>query len=110
MKISNPFKNLLKKSFIMLAMKCIGALISFLLTAMITRELGAEESGSYFFIISTVLFVCSVTSLGFNNAVIKLGSLEDKTKKYCRLLGDMTLAVLFSSFVSIVFIYLMYKQ
>jgi len=93
MKLNRSFEQLLKKSFLMLFMKILGALLSFMLTAMITRTLGAEESGSYFFIVSALLFFCSITSLGFNNAIIKLGSLEKNTYNYCRMLGDMTVFV-----------------
>lgn len=93
MKFSNPFEQLLKKSFVMLFMKIIGALISFALTAAITRSLGAEVSGNYFFIISALLFFCSITSLGFNNAIIKLAALEQNTFRYCRILGDMTVFI-----------------
>jgi O-antigen/teichoic acid export membrane protein len=97
MKLSNPFEQLLKKSFIMLFMKAIGAVISFFLTMLITRGLGAEEAGNYFFIISALLFFCSITSLGFNNAIIKLGALETDANKYCRILGDMVMVILFST-------------
>lgn len=73
--ISNDnYTDILKGAGIAFALKVLGALIS--LTLLIARTLGVEQSGYYFFIISTLLFLSAISSFGLFNAVLKEASIN----------------------------------
>lgn len=67
--------NLLKGSAIALALRVISALISFIVAASITRSLGTEQAGQYFFATSLIIIFVSFCSLGLNNTVLKYVSI-----------------------------------
>lgn len=58
-------------SFTVLFLKVGGTALAFLITIYITRNLGADMSGSFFFLYSIILFFSNVSRCGFDNVFIR---------------------------------------
>ncbi|MDB9744292.1 polysaccharide biosynthesis C-terminal domain-containing protein [Fibrobacterales bacterium] len=65
------FSEILKGSAAVFCLRILAAVIALLLTKEITHQLGAEESGYYFFVISFITFLTSFASFGLINASLK---------------------------------------
>jgi len=62
---------IIKKAAKAVIFRALGAVIGFILTLLITREFGAEISGNYFFVVSLLVFIFPICSLGLSNAIVK---------------------------------------
>ncbi|OBT09111.1 hypothetical protein A9267_08855 [Shewanella sp. UCD-FRSSP16_17] len=65
-------KNLLRQSSTVLFFKIFGSANAFILTMLITNSLGANASGGYFFIISLLAFLTSITTFGLPVGLVSL--------------------------------------
>ena len=63
---------LLLKTALAAAIKAFAGLVAFLMTAVITRAMGAEESGLFFLAISILAFCSVFFRLGLDNAFIRI--------------------------------------
>ncbi|GAA0815236.1 oligosaccharide flippase family protein [Colwellia asteriadis] len=88
--------NLLKGSAVALALRVLSALISFVVAASITRNLGTEQAGLYFYATSLIVLVVSVCSLGLNNTVLKHVAIYDSQKDNNKLNAVVNKSVLWS--------------
>ena len=60
-----------KSVFMTSLVRVFSAVIAFLLTLFITRELGAEEAGYYFLAFSFVAILSAFSRLGMDNTVVR---------------------------------------
>lgn len=65
-------KKLALKSIAVLAIKCLAAGASFYLITLITRTLGAEDSGAYFTIFSLVTIIALLARQGYDQTCLKI--------------------------------------
>lgn len=72
------YGEILKSSSIVLIIRIVAAVVTLLLTVLITNQLGAKESGSYFFILSFLTFLSSFASFGLFNALLKEIAIHSK--------------------------------
>lgn len=105
--------SLLKGSAIALALRVLSALISFVVAASITRNLGTDQAGLYFYATSLVVLFVSVCGLGLNNAVLKYVSIFHTQKNNNMLNAVVNKSIMWSTsfsfvFIAIVAIYLMF--
>ncbi len=64
-------ENVLWGSAITLLLKVIGALLSFLVTLLLSKHLGVESLGGYFISFSIAMLCSSIARLGLDNAILK---------------------------------------
>jgi O-antigen/teichoic acid export membrane protein len=90
------YSDILKGSAIVFCLRILAAGVALLLTKEITQQLGAEESGKYFFIISFITFLASFASLGLVNAALKEVALNLKNNDFLKnyITKSMSLIVL----------------
>ena len=74
--------DVLHKSVYVFLLRVLAAAITLVLSIVITRELGPQISGYYFFSVSFVLFLSSISSLGLANASLKLVSINKENTSY----------------------------
>ena len=85
--------------------KAAAALIAFLMTAVVTRILGAEESGLFLLAVSILIFTSTFFRLGLNNVILRVIS-ADKGSQYS--IGAMSTGLLVSVTVGLIFTLLIY--
>lgn len=101
------FGEILKGSSFVFIYRVIAALITMLLTIELTNRLGAEKSGYYFFIISFLMLLTSLSSFGLFNAVLKEVSISVKSSSaVSNIISRSILLILFGSIVVGILIYL----
>lgn len=100
--------NLLKGSAVALVLRVFSALISFVVAASITRNLGTDQAGLYFYATSLVVLFVSVCGLGLNNTVLKYVSIFHNQNNNNMLNGVVNKSVLWSASFSLVFIAIVY--
>ncbi|MEY8214364.1 MAG: oligosaccharide flippase family protein, partial [Colwellia sp.] len=76
---------LFSKSIFVLIIKVFGALFSFGIAAYVTRTLNTEGAGKYFYAVSIVIFIATLSRMGTDNAIIKVSTLLNNKKEYERL-------------------------
>jgi len=92
--------DLIKGSALALVLRISSALISFVIAASITKNLGTEESGLYFYITSLILLFVSVCGLGLNNSLLKYVSIFYTQKKIDMLNGVVNKSIMWSTLLS----------
>ncbi|MBD2820343.1 oligosaccharide flippase family protein [Xenorhabdus sp. 42] len=107
--ISNIKNILFKKTTHIFLMRIIGAIISLLSSIIIARVIGIDDTGRYFLSLSIIATISSLTSLGFNNLILKhcsSGNKKDNLKNrifiYCT--KKVFLATIFSSILLFLFL------
>lgn len=72
-------KDAIRSSVFAFVIRALGAVAGFLTTALIARQLGAEESGYYFLAFTTVTILAAVSRVGIDNSIIRFvgGSPEE---------------------------------
>lgn len=100
--------SLLKGSAIALVLRILSALISFIVAASITRNLGTDQAGLYFYATSLVILFVSVCGLGLNNTILKYVSIFHNEKNNDMLNGVVNKSVMWSTSFSLVFIAIVY--
>lgn len=106
--LSSDNRDILSGAFLAFIMKLIGAVVAFYLTILIARKFGIEESGYYFFTISTLLFLSSLSLLGLPNAVLKEVSIHLNNNTYnVNLLIKSLILILLSCFSLILLGYIL---
>lgn len=109
--ISNEhYSDIIKGAGAAFLIKVLASFVSFLLTLKIARALGAEESGYYFFVISTLLFLSSLSSFGLFNAVLKEASLNLNKKRYLSSLLNTSILVVAFGCTLIYLIWFVYDE
>tara|TARA_B110000093_G_scaffold174722_1_gene208286 strand:+ start:788 stop:2035 length:1248 start_codon:yes stop_codon:yes gene_type:complete len=98
--------SLLKGSAVALVLKVMAALVSFVVAASITRNLGVEQAGQYFFATSIVILFVSICGLGLNNSVLKYVSIFYTNNNNQMLNAIVNKSVLWSSLFSLFFIFI----
>lgn len=87
--------------------RAIGASILFLLTVLVSRELGVEGAGHYFLAYALIMVLSVISKAGFDNVVLRLTSVAygdgDVAKIKRILLNAIFFTLLVSLFVSVVF-------
>lgn len=68
---SSQHQDVIRSSAIAFVIRALGAVAGFIATALIARELGAEESGYYFLAFTTVVILAAVSRMGMDNTVIR---------------------------------------
>jgi len=68
---SSQHKDVIRSSAIAFVIRALGAVAGFITTALIARELGAEESGYYFLAFTTVTILAAVSRVGMDNSIIR---------------------------------------
>lgn len=58
-------------SLVALTVRVAGAGMAFLFTLLITRQLGAEQSGYFFLAFTLITFLSAIARLGFDNTIIR---------------------------------------
>lgn len=76
------FGEILKGTSIVFILRIVSSIIAFFLTFIIVKQLGAEKSGYYFFIISFLMFLSSFASFGLFNAMLKEVSIHKNNNNY----------------------------
>lgn len=94
--------NLLKGSAIALILRILSALISFVVAASITRNLGTDQAGLYFYATSLVILFVSVCGLGLNNTVLKYVAIYHNQQNALKLNAVVNKSVIWSASVSLV--------
>lgn len=97
--MNSDFKYVFKNSIYMFLLKISGAIITFGFTMQLTRQLGAEESGYYFYIISLLALLASFSSLGFNSSILKITSIIKDPAIIKSKLFDVSLICTLSSII-----------
>jgi O-antigen/teichoic acid export membrane protein len=64
-------KEILSSAAIIFAVKVLMALMAFFVSIVITRFLTVEEAGYYFFILSVVVMLSTVSRVGLDNAIVR---------------------------------------
>jgi O-antigen/teichoic acid export membrane protein len=97
--------NILKGSAIALILRVLSAMVSFIVAASITRNLGTEQAGLYFYATSLIVLLVSLCGLGLNNTVLKYVSIFHNQKDNDKLNGVVNKSILwivtFSFFIII---------
>lgn len=96
--------NLLKGSAIALILRVSSALVSFVIVAHITRNLGAEQAGLYFYSTSLIVLFVSVCGLGLNNTILKYVSIFHTQKNNKKLNAVVNKSVMWCTLFSCIFI------
>ena len=96
--------NILKGSAIALVLRVTSALISFVVAASITRTLGSDQAGLYFYATSLVVLFVSVCGLGLNNTVLKFVAIFHNQQNSEKLNAVVNKSVLWSTLFSFIFI------
>ncbi|WP_373929902.1 polysaccharide biosynthesis C-terminal domain-containing protein [Vibrio cyclitrophicus] len=107
---NDNYIEILKGAGLAFFLKLFGALVSFLLTLVIARRLGASDSGYYFFIISTLLFCSSLSSFGLFNAVLKEASINFDDRGYLSSIMSKSLVVVIFGCCLVASIFFIYEQ
>lgn len=94
---------LFRKSVIVLIIKVFGALFSFGIAAYVARTLNTDGAGKYFYAVSVVIFIATLSRMGTDNAIIKVSTLLKDKKEYERLNYIAFKTLLCIIFVSISF-------
>ncbi|MEW6989441.1 oligosaccharide flippase family protein [Colwelliaceae bacterium 6441] len=79
---SRDIKTLISATMVILLFKVIGAVCGFLLSILITRHLAVGEVGTYFFILSIVAIIASLTRCGVDNAITREVARYAKINKF----------------------------
>jgi len=95
---------LLKKSVVALVLRVLSALVSFVVAASITRNLGTDQAGLYFYATSLIILFVSFCGLGLNNAVLKYVAIFYTQKNNDMLNGVVNKSIFWSGVFSFVFI------
>ena len=69
--VSQEKKDVIRSSAFAFVVRALGAVAGFLTTALIARQLGAEESGYYFLAFTTVTILAAVSRVGIDNSIIR---------------------------------------
>lgn len=99
---------LFSKSIFVLIIKVFGALFSFGIAAYVTRTLNTEGAGKYFYAVSIVIFIATLSRMGTDNAIIKVSTLLNNKKEYERLNDIAFKTLLCITSVSILFSLFLY--
>jgi O-antigen/teichoic acid export membrane protein len=67
-------------SLVALTVRVAGAGMAFLFTLLITRQLGAEQSGYFFLAFTLITFLSAIARLGFDNTIIRFTGPAVKNK------------------------------
>jgi O-antigen/teichoic acid export membrane protein len=101
--MNSNFKYVFKNSIYMFLLKILGAVVTFGFTMQLTRQLGAEESGYYFYVISLLALLASFSSLGFNSSILKITSImKDSSIIKSKLFDISLICILFSIVISLI--------
>ncbi len=74
-------------------LRFVGAALAFLYTAVITRQIGVEDSGYYFLSLSAAMFLSTVARAGMDNAVVRFAAVTADQKNWIGLRGMFHLIV-----------------
>lgn len=107
---NNNYVDILKGAGVAFFLKVIAAFVSFILTLLIARTLGVKESGYYFFIISTLLFLSAISSFGLFNAVLKEASINSGNNKHLITLMTKSIVVVVVGCLLVAFLLIVYDQ
>jgi O-antigen/teichoic acid export membrane protein len=101
------YGEIIKGGTLVLFLRALSAIVTFLLTVRITNYLGAEQSGYYFFIISFLMFLTSIISFGVYNAILKEVSINIRNKvKVSNIMTRAFLVMFFGYIIVSVFLIL----
>ena len=111
------FKNIDRKlvyflqgSAITFILKILTALAGFVVSVLITRKLGAEQSGYYFLAISLLTFLIAFGSIGLKHTVLKLVASSEVVKDWLVASAVTTKAVVWILAVSLFIAILVYNS
>ena len=96
--------SLLRGSAVALVLKVTSAFLSFMVAASITRNLGTEQAGQYFYATSLVILFVSICGLGLNNSVLKYVAIFYTNNNNQMLNAIVNKSVLWSAVFSLFFI------
>ncbi|MCU8082685.1 oligosaccharide flippase family protein [Shewanella sp. SM23] len=101
-------KSLIRQSSVVLLFKLFGSANAFFLTILITNGLGANASGGFFFVISILAFLTSITTFGLPVGLVNLlpKSLSKNNDDVFKVVVSSIIMVLFFSGVVILGLFL----
>ncbi len=101
------FGEILRGTALVFIIRILASIITFLLTLIIVKQLGAEKSGAYFFIISFLMFLGAFSSFGLFNAVLKEVSINKENSQYTSNIMTKAIILIFiGSVMSSVMVYI----
>lgn len=96
-------RDLISRSFFALVIRSLAAVLSFFVTLLVARQLGVEQSGSYFLAFAIISILSAFARMGLDNTTVRfIGRAEGEARS---VFNKAMLAVFVSSFFVFLFLY-----